>query len=116
MIPYPVFEYYWELFETLNGIIIMIFSILDIYSLYKHKIDRAPLVQWALNLKSSKADIDMILIASVFFVITFLFYIYGSFYNDVTISMIADIFGTITYLLVSYVIVRWSRIFIRFIW
>ncbi len=116
VIPYLVFDHYWALFEAVNGLVIAVLSALDIYSLFKHRIDRAPLAQWALNLRSSKRDMNIILFASALFVLVFITYAFGSIYGEDIIKIAADLLGTVTYLMVSYVIVRWSRIFVRFLW
>ncbi len=115
MVLYTDFHYYWILFELVNGIIISILSALNIYAFFKHRKDNAPIVSWALNLKNSRRNFSILLFATVLFVIVFLFYFFGSLYNNDIIKMFAESLGTFTYLLISYVIISWSKLFLRFI-
>ena len=112
---YENFHFYWILFETINGLIVSILSAFDIYILYKHRSDKAPLVRWALNEKASKNNFSILLTASILFIVIFVVYSWGSVVNNTSIKIMAELIGTFTYLMVSYVIVNWSRIFLRFI-
>ncbi|MCL4396981.1 hypothetical protein M1494_01375 [Candidatus Parvarchaeota archaeon] len=112
---YQDFHLYWVIFEVVNGLIISVLSGINIYVLYKHKRDKAPLVSWALNEKDSKNNFSILLFASILFIVVFTVYSVGSFTSSDYIKMAAELLGTVTYLLVSYVIVGWSKIFLRYI-
>jgi uncharacterized membrane protein required for colicin V production len=112
---YGDFHFYWTLFEVVNGLVISILSALDIYVLYKHKRDKSPLVRWTLNEKNSKNDFSVLLFASLLFIVVFIVYSLGSLVSSDSIKIAADLIGTVTYLMVSYVIIEWSRVFLGFI-
>lgn len=114
MISYSDFHYYWFVLEFLNGIVISFLSAADIFVLYRHRIDRAPLVEWALYGKESKNNFSILLAASLLFILVFIVYAYGSLYGNYYADMLSELMGTVTYLMVSYVLVRWSKIFLRF--
>ncbi len=95
----------------INGLFISVLSAINIYVLYRHRQDRAPLVRWALNEKDSKNNFSVLLFASVLFIVVFVVYSFGSFFNSESIKIIAELLGTVTYLLVSYVIIGWSKVF-----
>ncbi len=115
MIVYSEFHYYWVIFEFINGVFISVLSGLDIYILFKRRFDKAPLVGWALNAKNSKNDFSLIVLSAFFFVILFVVYAYGSFSSNLLAKEIAELIGTVTYLMVSYVVFSWSKVFMRFI-
>ena len=115
MVLYDEFHYYWALFEVINGIVISLLAILDVYALFKHRKDKAPLVEWALSSKESKNNFSILLFSAVLFVVVFVVYSYGSVSSNYSVKMLADLIGTLTYLMVSYVIFKWSRVFMRFI-
>lgn len=112
MVLYQDFHFYWVVFEVINGLVISILSAINIYVLYRHKEDKAPLVRWALNGKDSRNNFSVLLVASVLFIVVFMVYSFGSFFNSESIKIIAELLGTVTYLLVSYVIIGWSKVFI----
>ncbi|MCL4376380.1 hypothetical protein M1558_02725 [Candidatus Parvarchaeota archaeon] len=111
MVLYEDFHFYWVIFEVINGFIISILSIANISVLYKHRQDKTPLVRWALNEKDSKKNFSVLLFASVLFVVVFAVYSFGSFMSNYFVKMAAELLGTFTYLLVSYVIIGWSKSF-----
>ena len=115
MVLYDEFHYYWALFEVINGIVISLLAILDVYALFKHRKDKAPLVEWALSSKESKNNFSILLFSAVLFVVVFVVYSYGSVSSNYSVKMLADLIGTFTYLMVSYVIFKWSKVFMRFI-
>ncbi len=115
MVLYDEFHYYWALFEVINGIVISLLAILDVYALSKHRKDKAPLVEWALSSKESKNNFSILLFSAVLFVVVFIVYSYGSVSSNYSVKMLADLIGTFTYLMVSYVIFKWSKVFMRFI-
>lgn len=115
MFMYNNFHEYWVIFEVVNGLLISIFSAIDIYILYNRKNDSAPLVGWALNAKKSKNGFSILLLAAALFIVVFAIYAYGTVSNSDIIRMISELIGTVTYLMLSYVVLTWSRVFIRFI-
>ena len=115
MLAYSDFHYYWVIFEVINGLVISIFGAVDITILFRHTMDNAPIVGWALDLKDSKNSFSILISAAVLFVAVFVVYLYGSVLGDTLIKEIAELFGTFSYLMVSYVIIEWSKIFMRFI-
>ena len=112
---YADFHFYWVSFEIINGLVISILSAVNIYVLYKHRQDRAPLVRWALNEKDSKNNFSILLFASILFIIIFVVYSLGSVTGSESIKMSAELLGTFTYLLASYVIIRWSGAFLGYL-
>ena len=108
---YEDFHFYWVLFEVINGLIISILSTINIYVLYKHRQDKAPIVRWALNEKDSKKNFSVLLFASILFVVVFVVYSFGSVMSNQYIKIVAELLGTVTYLLISYVIIGWSKSF-----
>jgi hypothetical protein len=112
---YQDFHFYWVLFEVINGLLISILSAINIYVLYKHRRDNAPLVRWALNEKDSKNNFSVLLFASILFIVVFAVYSFGSFTNSYSIKIASELLGTFTYLLVSYVIIGWSKVFLGYL-
>jgi uncharacterized membrane protein required for colicin V production len=112
MVLYEDFHFYWVIFEVINGFIVSVLSTINIYTLYKHGKDKAPLVRWALNEKNSKKNFSVLLFASLLFIVVFTVYSVGSFMSNDLIKMVAELLGTFTYLLVSYVIIGWSSSFL----
>ena len=115
MVLYEDFHFYWVVFEVVNGLIISILSAINIYVLYKHRQDKTPLVRWALNEKDSKNNFSVLLSASILFIVVFVVYSFGSVTNSESIKMAAELLGTFTYLLVSYVIISWSKVFVGYL-
>jgi ABC-type multidrug transport system fused ATPase/permease subunit len=115
MFLYSNFHEYWVIFEVINGLLISIFSAIDIYILYNRRDDGAPLVGWALNAKKSKNGFSILLLVAALFIVVFVIYAFGSISNNHIIRMIAELIGTATYLMLSYVVLTWSRVFMRFI-
>ncbi|MEM0142575.1 MAG: hypothetical protein QXL94_01275 [Candidatus Parvarchaeum sp.] len=115
MVLYTAFHLYWSLFEVINGLAISVLSAMNIYVLYRHRRDKAPLVRLALNEKESKNNFSILLLASILFTVVFAVYSFGSITDDLIVKMSAELLGTFTYILVSYVIIRWSEVFLRYI-
>ena len=115
MIAYSNFHFYWVVFEIINGTLISILSGIDIFVLIKHRKDNAPLVSWALNIKESKNNFSLLISAACLFIVIFALYSYGSVSGSDLIKEAAELLGTITYLIASYVIFDWSRTFARFV-
>ncbi len=115
MISYLLFEAIWGIFEMLNVSLVTIISIILIYMILKTKERRVLFFAWALDLKKSKRDMDILLAALILFVVVFSIFILGEALNETALVIIAQLLGLVTYLLVSYVVLRWAKIFMRFI-
>ena len=73
------FEAAWGIFELVNVGVIAVLSLLIIYILNKHRKDKAPLFAWAINLKKSKKQVEILMAATVISLFVFSLYIIGEF-------------------------------------
>ncbi len=111
---YIEFEAAWGIFETLNVALVTLFSIVLIYIILKKKESKVLFFAWALDLKKSKSDMDILLIAMALFIIVFSIFFFGELLNQLPLVILSQILGLISYILVSYVILRWAKVFLRF--
>ncbi len=109
------FEAAWGIFELINVGVVAVISLLIIYILNKHRKDKAPFFAWAINLKKSKKQVEILMAATIISLFVFSLYIIGEFLSLLIIVIASQIIGIIAYLLISYVIALWFREFIRFI-
>ncbi len=112
---YYSFEAFWGIFELVNVAVVAVISAIIIFVLSKHKVDRAPIFLWALDLKKSKKQIEMLLASTFIFILVFSIYVAGEFLNYLAFIISAQIIGIASYLLVSYVIFLWFKEFLRFV-
>ena len=111
---YILFEAGWGIFELLNVLVICITSILLVYIILKERESKVLFFAWALNLQKSKKDMDILLTALMLFVVVFSIFFFGELLNNLPLIIISQILGLVSYLLISYVILRWAKIFLRF--
>ncbi|MDP8012765.1 MAG: hypothetical protein RAK22_01545 [Nanoarchaeota archaeon] len=111
---YILFEAGWGIFELLNVLVICIISILLVYIILKERESKVLFFAWALNLQKSKKDMDILLTALILFVVVFSIFFFGELLNNLPLIIISQILGLVSYLLISYVILRWAKIFLRF--
>ncbi len=109
------FESAWGIFELINVGLIAVISLLLIYILSKHRKDKAPLFVWAINLKKSRNQVEILLAATLISLFVFSLYVVGEFLSLLSIVIISQLIGIISYLMVSYVIIIWFKEFRRFI-
>lgn len=115
MIGYSDFHYYWVVFEIINGIFISILSAIDIYIFIRRKADNSPLVAWAVDSKGSSKNFSILISSALLFIVVFIVYSFGVVSSNNLIKSVAELLGSVSYLMVSYVITSWSKVFMRFI-
>ncbi|MGC8516815.1 MAG: hypothetical protein ACP5MT_02895 [Candidatus Acidifodinimicrobium sp.] len=111
---YIAFEAVWGIFETLNVALVTLFSIVLVYIILKKKESKVLFFAWALDLKKSKSDMDILLIAIALFIVVFSIFFFGELLNELPLVILSQILGLISYILISYVILRWAKVFLRF--
>jgi hypothetical protein len=109
------FEAAWGIFELINVGLIAIISLILIYIFSKHRKDKAPLFVWAINLKKSRNQVEILLTATLISLFVFSLYVVGEFLSLLSIVIISQLIGIISYLMVSYVIIIWFKEFRRFV-
>ncbi|MCW1294073.1 MAG: hypothetical protein OH316_02130 [Candidatus Parvarchaeota archaeon] len=112
---YHAFEAGWGIFELLNVGLVVLASLFAVYILLKRRKTRVLFFAWALDIKRSRKDMDLLLTATILFVLVFSIFTAGEMLNQLAYIIIAQIAGLMSYLLISYVIFRWLRLFLRFV-
>ncbi|MBE5729450.1 hypothetical protein IG206_01470 [Candidatus Parvarchaeota archaeon] len=112
---YFLFEAGWGIFELLNVALVTAFSLFLVYVILKKQENKVLFFAWALDLKKSKRDMEILFIAMVIFFVVFSIFFLGELLNELSFVITSQILGLISYILVSYVILRWVKVFLRFV-
>ena len=112
---YFLFEAGWGIFELLNVTLVTAFSLFLVYVILKKQENKVLFFAWALDLKKSKRDMEILFIAMVIFFVVFSIFFLGELLNELSFVITSQILGSISYILVSYVILRWVKVFLRFV-
>ncbi len=112
---YFLFEAGWGIFELLNVALVTAFSLFLVYVILKKQENKVLFFAWALDLKKSKRDMEILFTAMVIFFVVFSIFFLGELLNELSFVITSQILGLISYILVSYVILRWVKVFLRFV-
>ena len=104
-----------RIFELLNVALVTAFSLFLVYVILKKQENKVLFFAWALDLKKSKRDMEILFIAMVIFFVVFSIFFLGELLNELSFVITSQILGLISYILVSYVILRWVKVFLRFV-
>ncbi|MDP8012876.1 MAG: hypothetical protein RAK22_02115, partial [Nanoarchaeota archaeon] len=102
-----------------NGLVVSFFSVISVYVLFKHREDNAPMRMWGINLDRTRKQFILLIYAALLLIILFVPYILGFVWGDINTDFLlritAEVIGTVSYMLVSIVMIWWTRGFMRFL-
>lgn len=120
MFDYAEFKFWWLVFEVLNGLVVSALAGAMIYMLFKHRKDKSPIVAWSNDLKKSKRGMNYLIIAAFLFILMFLIYYLSkqdaNAIQGEVLNVTSKLLGSAVYLLVSFVVFSWFKVFRRFAW
>ncbi len=116
---YVSWYFFWNLIEFINGLVVSFFSVIAVYVLFKHREDNAPMTMWGINLDRTRKQFILLIYAALLLIILFVPYILGFVWGDINTDFLlrisAEVIGTVSYMLVSIVMIWWTRGFMRFL-
>jgi hypothetical protein len=98
---------------TIISAFVSYYSFLGIKSIVKYRKSQAIPLLWGVSISKRMEELQLISFASLLFAITFVFLAAYKLSLDVTYLYLSYIFGTISYSIVGYVVIQWSKEFSR---